>query len=93
MALDKSRVINASEIAQYAYCPVAWFLRRNGIEPNARNLRELGAGLTQHKELGARIGEVQRAEGNAGILLRIGIALAVAVAIALVLFAWSWSLA
>lgn len=90
MALDKSKVINASEIAQFSYCPVAWFLRRSGIEPDARNLRELGAGLTQHKELGARIEEVRRAEGNAGFLMRAGIALGIAVAIiALVLFAWS----
>lgn len=90
MVLNKSRVINASEIAQFSYCPVAWFLRRSGIELDARNLQELSAGLTQHKELGARIDEVQCIEKRAGIFAIAGVALVVLiVVIALMLFAWS----
>lgn len=53
MGQNKSRsykkIISASEIGQYNYCSVSWFLQRCGYEPLSESL-ELGA--KAHIELG-----------------------------------------
>jgi len=43
------KIISASEIGQYSYCSVAWFLQRCGYEPLSKSL---DAGFKEHVELG-----------------------------------------
>ena len=43
------KIISASEIGQYNYCSVAWFLQRCGYEPLSESL---DAGTKAHVELG-----------------------------------------
>ena len=61
--MDKSRnnsdVITASEIAQYAYCPISWYLKRSGCQPNTPSMI---AGIEKHAKVGEKISFVQRKE-------------------------------
>jgi hypothetical protein len=61
--MDKSRnnsdVITASEIAQYAYCPISWYLKRSGCQPNTPGMV---AGTIKHAKVGEKISLVQRKE-------------------------------
>jgi len=43
------KIISASEIGQYNYCSVAWFLKRCGYEPLSESL---DVGAKAHIELG-----------------------------------------
>ena len=49
-------VINASEIGQYHYCSIAWYLQRCGYEPKSPML-DIGA--KKHNELGRIIDQTQ----------------------------------
>jgi hypothetical protein len=42
-------LINASEIGQFSYCSVSWYLQKSGYQPESPSLDE---GLTKHRELG-----------------------------------------
>ena len=44
-----SDIISASEIGQYHYCSVAWYLQKCGYEPKSHLL---DVGTKKHKELG-----------------------------------------
>ncbi|MBN1861713.1 MAG: hypothetical protein JW840_09665 [Candidatus Thermoplasmatota archaeon] len=48
----KSDVLSASEIGQYTYCSVAWFLQRCGYEAESLSLE---TGKQVHTDLGERI--------------------------------------
>ncbi len=51
------RIIRASEIGQYDFCAIAWWLGSiEGVQPS--NVRELQAGIRAHAEHGR---QVQRA--------------------------------
>ena len=56
---NNSNVITASEIAQYAYCPVSWYLKRSGCRPNTLGMV---AGIEKHAKVGEKISLVQRKE-------------------------------
>ena len=53
MVKTKSRlnndIINASEIGQFNYCSIAWFLQRSGYKPLSEHL---DSGIKVHKNLG-----------------------------------------
>jgi len=52
----ETEIINASEIGQYCYCPIAWLLQKCGYEPKSP-LLDIGA--KKHKELGEIINYAQ----------------------------------
>ncbi len=54
-SLNNSEIIRASEIGQYHYCPVAWYLQKCGYKPNSPNLE---VGKKKHEELGNTIDHV-----------------------------------
>ncbi len=54
---NKNSVISASEIGQYEYCSVAWFLQKKGYKPESVFLEK---GLEKHKELGSTINKTER---------------------------------
>lgn len=59
-------ILKASEIGQYAYCPVAWHLQRQGYEPESPLL---DIGLEKHVDLGTQVETVTRAEQTSRRLL------------------------
>jgi len=62
-------VINASEIGQYNYCSVSWFLQRCGYKPKSESL-ELGE--KKHVRLGETIDKVERQENHSHLLKIVG---------------------
>jgi hypothetical protein len=45
-------VLNASEIAEYTYCPEAWYLRRHAVSRSPDAERRLQHGAARHREIG-----------------------------------------
>ncbi len=54
--LNRSNVLRASEIGQYMYCSIAWYLQRCGYEPDSPLL---DAGKKIHVDLGNTIDDIQ----------------------------------
>jgi CRISPR/Cas system-associated exonuclease Cas4 (RecB family) len=48
-SFKKNNVISASEIGQYHFCPMAWYLQRCGYKPKSESL---DIGKKKHEELG-----------------------------------------
>jgi len=51
-----SEIISASEIGQYFYCPVAWYLQKCGYEPDSPFLK---MGKEKHAKLGKILNRTQ----------------------------------
>jgi CRISPR/Cas system-associated exonuclease Cas4 (RecB family) len=58
---DRSDVIAASEISQYVYCPVSWYLKRKGASPRSPNLER---GIRAHIGAGKRLSLLQKKENS-----------------------------
>jgi len=73
MGQDKPKVskkiINASEIGQYNYCSVAWFLQRCGYEPLSEFL---DVGAKTHKDLGIILDYTKQKTRKSRILSNVG---------------------
>ena len=54
---SKRRVINVSEIGQYHYCSISWYLQKCGYKPKSKSLE---IGLNHHKKLGNTINQVNK---------------------------------
>ncbi len=61
----KRDIITASEISQYAYCPVAWYLERCGSIPESPSLEK---GRREHIEAGERLLQIQSHERSLRIV-------------------------
>jgi len=66
---NKSDILNASEIGQYHFCSVAWYLQRQGHEPKSPLL---DVGTEKHIELGEAIDRVQISNRWSRVLSIIG---------------------
>jgi hypothetical protein len=58
--LNTKDVISASEIGQYTFCSMSWFLHRSGYEPDSPLLE---AGKKAHVDLGKNIDSIQNEIG------------------------------
>ncbi len=45
-------VLSASEVAEYTFCPQAWYLRRHQVAPSPEAQRRLQRGSATHREIG-----------------------------------------
>ena len=61
----RNSVLRASEIGQFHYCSISWYLRRCGHQPKSPMLK---VGETKHKKLGQTIYYLQRKESHSKIL-------------------------
>ena len=77
-----SKAITASEISQYVYCPVSWYLRRSGVQPQSAGLKR---GIGEHKKAGSRLVLLERREREAGIFRWLG---ALSFVLAAMLLGW-----
>lgn len=56
------KIISASEIEKYTYCPLSWWLSKEGIKGRGNELRE---GIEKHKELEKDVWAVKEEEERA----------------------------
>lgn len=82
---NRRYVISASEIAQYSFCPVAWYLQRCGCSPESPKLDE---GAQKHREVGRMVEYVQKGEEISAALTRIVLILVLAALFLLFLVWW-----
>ena len=52
-------ILFASEIGQYSYCPVSWYLQKCGYKPDSFMLKE---GVKKHKLYGIQLQKVIKQE-------------------------------
>ncbi|HEY1293771.1 MAG TPA: PD-(D/E)XK nuclease family protein [Chloroflexota bacterium] len=69
-------ILAASEIAEYVFCPRAWYLRRHAAPRSAEADRRLQAGTLAHRRIGRATDRVRRVDAARRALL-MAIALAV----------------
>ena len=71
---DQSRkpILKASEIGQFIYCPVAWYLRRQGYKVESP---VFDRGLEKHIDLGEQIDSVTEGEKESRLFLFVGLGL------------------
>ncbi len=62
---NRRNIVTASEISQYTYCPISWYLRRCGRTPESSGFER---GINKHVEVGKRISLVQKQERSFRIL-------------------------
>jgi hypothetical protein len=62
-------IISASEIGQYQYCSISWFLQKCGYYPKSDSL---DSGLIKHKNIGKIIDNIDRKQKKSRLLLLIG---------------------
>lgn len=79
---NNSNVITASEIAQYTYCPISWYMKRCGCQPTTQGMID---GLEKHAHVGEKISLVQNKEKSSRYLRLLGYLALVA---ALLVLAW-----
>ena len=77
-----TEIINASEIGQYHYCSMAWYLQKCGYEPKSPLL---DVGIKKHTELGEIIDYTQINIKKSRVLAIVGYFLLI-VAVLIVLF-------
>jgi CRISPR/Cas system-associated exonuclease Cas4 (RecB family) len=63
------KAISASEISQYVYCPVSWYLKRTGVQPQSFGLKR---GIDAHEKAGSRLIILERRERAAGMFRLLG---------------------
>ncbi len=82
---DQGKAISASEISQYVYCPVSWYLKRSGVQPQSPGFKR---GIVEHKKAGGRLALLEKREKAAGTFQRLG-TLSIILALMLVgVFLW-----
>lgn len=78
----QSNVINASEIGQYHFCSVAWYLQRKGYKPESPML---DIGTKKHVELGGVIDHTTKNAKKSRVFALVGYLL-LAIAVFVLLF-------
>lgn len=81
-SFKETEIINASEIGQYYYCSMAWFLQKCGYEPKSLLL---DVGMKKHVKLGEIIDYTQVNTKKSRFLAVIGYLLLI-VAVLIVIF-------
>lgn len=82
-----NRAISASEISQYVYCPVSWYMKRTGEEPQSFGLKR---GIDAHEKAGARLIILEGRERAAGIFRLLGYFSAIAATLLMGWLLWNY---
>jgi hypothetical protein len=82
------QIIKASEIGEFYYCCLAWFLRRKGIKPKISEeaRQKLEKGIKRHEEVGKQIVNVEQQKIQANFFKYIGYGILVFVVILIIFF-------
>lgn len=65
----KSEILSASEIGQYQYCSMAWYLQKSGYKPQSHMLE---VGEKKHKEIGIILDSTQTKVRTSRVLVIVG---------------------
>ena len=83
---NRNNVITAHEVSQYVYCPISWYLKISGVQPQSYDLKR---GTDAHEKMGRRLILLERRERVAGIFRLLGYLSAV---VAILILGWiSWN--
>jgi CRISPR/Cas system-associated exonuclease Cas4 (RecB family) len=82
------KAISASEISQYVYCPVSWYLKRTGVEPQSFGLKR---GIDMHEKAGGRLTLLDRKERAADLFRLLGYISLIAAILLAGLFLWTYT--
>jgi CRISPR/Cas system-associated exonuclease Cas4 (RecB family) len=82
-----SKAITASEISQYVYCPVSWYMKRSGAKPYSGGLKK---GIDEHKKAGNRLALLERREKSVGIFRLLGYLSAIVAILLAGLILWTY---
>jgi len=66
---NDKEILSASEIGQFHYCSIAWYLQKCGFQPKSKMLE---IGRKKHKEMGKILNYTQLNYKKSRILARIG---------------------
>lgn len=69
-------MLRASEIGSYAFCPMAWYIQRQGHQPDPGSHGRLSLGLRRHRAIGRRADRVRLVRRVRHALLVMGLTLA-----------------
>jgi hypothetical protein len=81
------KAISASEISQYVYCPVSWYLKRCGVEPQSFGLKR---GIDAHEKAGSRLILLERRKRAASMFRLLGYFSAIAAILLTGWFLWNY---
>ena len=65
-----SSIIRASDIGQYCFCSIAWYLQKMGYRPQSKAIKR---GKQEHYKLGRRIESFEESMSRSKKLLKIAI--------------------
>lgn len=82
------QIISASEIGEFYYCCLAWFLRKKGVKPKISEeaRQNLEKGIKRHEEMGKQIVNVEQQKIQATLFKYIGYGVLVFAIILLIFF-------
>ena len=81
------KAISASEISQYVYCPVSWYLKRTGVQPQSFGLKR---GIDAHEKAGSRLIILEKRERAACMFRLLGYFSAIAAIFLTGWFLWNY---
>ena len=74
--INRSKVINASEIGQFTYCSISWHLQKIGYNPDSKLLKY---GTEKHINLGNTIDKTEKNQKISNFLNLIGLSILIVI--------------
>jgi hypothetical protein len=71
---SKKEIIRASELGQFHYCSISWYLQKCGYKPKSQRLQ---FGLDQHKKIGLKLDQIHKKIKRSRIIALLGLFLLV----------------
>src|SRR5262245_48501081 len=68
-------VLTASEIANFEFCPVAWYLQRSGAARDSTSMRNMEDGAREHRRIATHASRAKRLQRTQRLLVLVIVAL------------------
>jgi len=72
-------ILTASEVANFEFCPVAWYLQRCGAARDSRSVRKIEDGVREHRRIATHATRARRLQRAQRLIVLVIIALFAAV--------------
>ena len=72
-------ILTASEVANFEFCPVAWYLQRCGAARDSRSVRNIEDGVREHRRIATHATRARRLQRAQRLIVLVIIALFAAV--------------
>ena len=80
----KPKIIASSEIGEYVYCPVGWYLHRTGHAPQSARIVQ---GTLAHFDMGLKVKKASQLKALSKIFKYLGLVILLGI-VALILMGW-----